>query len=343
MIKSKNSIITQGYKQRKNRLIGVTILLAALTLCLCTMMLIYGNTKYPLDVVIKVLSGENVKGATFAIETLRLPRMLCALLVGMAFGIAGNTFQTMLRNPLASPDIIGVTSGSSVAAVFCILMLGMSGPSVSIIAVISGLIIAALIYLLSNDVSFSGSRLILIGIGIQAMLQAVISFLLLKATQYDVSGALRWLSGSLNGMTMKSVPSLFVVVVVFGTIIVLLTKYLQVLELGDEFATTLGIRVNLVRVILVLSAVFLIAFATATTGPIAFVAFLAGPIASKLVGKGSPNVIPSALVGALLVLASDMIGQFVFSTRFPVGVITGILGAPYMLFLLIFVNKRGEV
>ena len=208
MIKSKNSIITQGYKQRKNRLIGVTILLAALTLCLCTMMLIYGNTKYPLDVVIKVLSGENVKGATFAIETLRLPRMLCALLVGMAFGIAGNTFQTMLRNPLASPDIIGVTSGSSVAAVFCILMLGMSGPSVSIIAVISGLIIAALIYLLSNDVSFSGSRLILIGIGIQAMLQAVISFLLLKATQYDVSGALRWLSGSLNGMTMKSVPSL---------------------------------------------------------------------------------------------------------------------------------------
>ena len=310
MIKSKNSIITQGYKQRKNRLIGVTILLAALTLCLCTMMLIYGNTKYPLDVVIKVLSGENVKGATFAIETLRLPRMLCALLVGMAFGIAGNTFQTMLRNPLASPDIIGVTSGSSVAAVFCILMLGMSGPSVSIIAVISGLIIAALIYLLSNDVSFSGSRLILIGIGIQAMLQAVISFLLLKATQYDVSGALRWLSGSLNGMTMKSVPSLFVVVVVFGTIIVLLTKYLQVLELGDEFATTLGIRVNL---------------------------------ASKLVGKGSPNVIPSALVGALLVLASDMIGQFVFSTRFPVGVITGILGAPYMLFLLICVNKRGEV
>ncbi|MFR8620979.1 MAG: iron chelate uptake ABC transporter family permease subunit, partial [Romboutsia timonensis] len=95
--------------------------------------------------------------------------------------------------------------------------------------------------------------------------------------------------------------------------------------------------------LLIILYIFLIAFATATTGPIAFVAFLAGPIASKLVGKGSPNVIPSALVGALLVLASDMIGQFVFSTRFPVGVITGILGAPYMLFLLICVNKRGEV
>ena len=113
-------------------------------------------------------------------------------------------------------------------------------------------------------------------------------------------------------------------------------------EFGDEFATTLGIRLNLVRIILILSAVFLIAFATSTTGPIAFVAFLAGPIASKIVGRGSSNVLASGLVGALLVLSSDMIGQYVFSTRFPVGVITGILGAPYMLFLLICINRRGE-
>ena len=233
-----------------------------------------------------------------------------------------------LRNPLASPDIIGVTSGSSVAAVFCILVLGLSGPAVSIISVISGLLVSMLIYLLSKDISFSGSRLILIGIGIQVMLQAAISFLLLKASQYDVPGAMRWLSGSLNGMTMKGIPTLFIVVMVFGIISLLFTKYLQVLELGDEFATTLGIRLNLVRIILILSAVFLIAFATSTTGPIAFVAFLAGPIASKIVGRGSSNVLASGLVGALLVLSSDMIGQYVFSTRFPVGVITGILGAP---------------
>ena len=306
------------------------------------MMLLYGNTNYSLDVVIRVLRGENIQGATFAIATLRLPRMLSGLLVGIAFGIAGNTFQTMLRNPLASPDIIGVTSGSSVAAVFCILVLGLSGPAVSIISVISGLLVSMLIYLLSKDISFSGSRLILIGIGIQVMLQAAISFLLLKASQYDVPGAMRWLSGSLNGMTMKGIPTLFIVVMVFGIISLLFTKYLQVLELGDEFATTLGIRLNLVRIILILSAVFLIAFATSTTGPIAFVAFLAGPIASKIVGRGSSNVLASGLVGALLVLSSDMIGQYVFSTRFPVGVITGILGAPYMLFLLICIIRRGE-
>lgn len=342
-MESTHSFIKQGYYKRKIRLISVTTLLAVLTISLCLMMLLYGNTNYSLDVVIKVLSGEKIKGATFAIGTLRLPRMLSGLLVGIAFGIAGNTFQTMLRNPLASPDIIGVTSGSSVAAVFCILVLGMSGTTVSIIAVISGLIISILIYMLSNDISFSGSRLILIGIGIQAMLQAVISFLLLKATQYDVPGALRWLSGSLNGMTMKNVPILFIIVAIFGTTILFFTKYLQVLELGDEFATTLGVRINLVRIILILSSVFLIAFATSTTGPIAFVAFLAGPIASKLVGQGSPNVLASGFVGALLVLGSDMIGQFVFSTRFPVGVITGILGAPYMLFLLIGINRRGEL
>ena len=343
MRSTNNSIIIKhAYYKRRARAIIANVSLIAIVLCICIMMLLYGNTNYSLDVVIRVLRGENIQGATFAIATLRLPRMLSGLLVGIAFGIAGNTFQTMLRNPLASPDIIGVTSGSSVAAVFFILVLGLSGPAVSIISVISGLLVSMLIYLLSKDISFSGSRLILIGIGIQAMIQAAISFLLLKASQYDVPGAMRWLSGSLNGMTMKGIPTLFIVVLVFGIISLLFTKYLQVLELGDEFATTLGIRLNLVRIILILSAVFLIAFATSTTGPIAFVAFLAGPIASKIVGRGSSNVLASGLVGALLVLSSDMIGQYVFSTRFPVGVITGILGAPYMLFLLICINRRGE-
>ena len=335
-------MIKQGYAKRKMRMISVTLILLALTVGLCTIMLLYGKTNYPLSVVLKVLGGEQIQGASFTIGTLRLPRMLCGLLVGLAFGIAGNTFQTMLRNPLASPDIIGITSGCSIAAVFCILVLRMSGSSVSIAAVISGLIVSTLIYLLSKGSGFSGGRLILIGIGIQAMINALISFLLLKSSQYDVPSALRWLSGSLNGMSMKDVPGLFIIVVLFGGIILLLTKHLQILELGDEFATTLGVKINLVRIILILSSVFLIAFATAVTGPIAFVAFLAGPIASKLVGPGAPNVLASGLVGALLVLGADMIGQFVFSTRFPVGVITGILGAPYMLFLLICINRRGQ-
>ncbi len=339
MINNKHDLIRMGIAQRRVRLITVTILLATLTLILASLMLIFGNTIYPPGMVIRALLGEQIKGASFAINTLRLPRMLIGLFVGLAFGIAGNTFQTMLRNPLASPDIIGVTSGSSVAAVLCILVLNINGNIVSVASVISGLFVAALIYILSRGGSFSGGRLILIGIGIQAMLNAVISFLLLRANQYDVPAALRWLSGSLNGMQMKDVPGLFVVVVVFGFVIIMLGRHLKILELGEQSAITLGLKADRTRLLLVSCSVFLIAFATAVTGPIAFVAFLAGPIAGRLVGRGSSNVLPSGLVGAALVLGADLIGQFAFDIRFPVGIITGILGAPYLLFLLIRINR----
>lgn len=332
----------QGYNRRKIRSISVNIALLLLTVCVCVTMLVYGKTSYDLNTVIRVIGGEQIQGATFTIATLRLPRMLCGAFAGLAFGIAGNTFQTMLRNPLASPDIIGISSGSSVAAVFCILVLHISGNGVSLAAIASGTIVSLLIYLLSKGSRFSSSRLILIGIGIQAMINSLISYILAKSSQYDVPTALRWLNGSLNGMQMEDVPALFIVVVVFGSIILCLTKQLQILELGDEFATTLGININIIRIMLILSSVFLIAIATSITGPIAFVAFLSGPIASKLVGPGKSNVISSGFVGSLLVLGADMIGQLTFGTRFPVGTVTGILGAPYMLLLLITMNRRGK-
>lgn len=339
-MKHKNTI-QEGFRKRNSRILLVTFILLFVTVLLCVAMLCLGNTIYSLDIIGRVLLGEQIKGASFAIATLRLPRMLSGLLAGLAFGMAGNTFQTMLRNPLASPDIIGVTSGSSVAAVMCIVVLKVSGSIVSTLAVITGLLVATLIYILSRGGSFSGGRLILIGIGIQAMLNAVISFLLLKANQYDVPAALRWLSGSLNGMQMKDIPLLILVVLVFGCIIILLGRHLRILELGEQSAITLGLKTDQTRILLVLSAVFLIAFATSVTGPIAFVAFLAGPIAGKLTGYGSSLVLPAGLTGAVLVLLADIIGQYAFDIRFPVGIITGILGAPYLLYLLIRMNRTG--
>lgn len=333
------NIVQLGFHKRRVRFITVTVILAVITAILCSIMLYLGNTKYSPEIILRVLLGEEIKGATFAIETIRLPRMLAGLLAGMAFGMAGNTFQTMLRNPLASPDIIGVTSGSSVAAVFCILVLNVSGAVVSISAVVSGLSVAFLIYMLSRGGSFSGGRLILIGIGIQAMLNAAISYLLLRANQYDVPAAIRWLNGSLNGMQMKNIPGLFMVVLIFGCLLVLLSKMLKILELGEQSAITLGLRTDISRLLLVLSAVFLIAYATAVTGPIAFVAFLSGPIASKL--AGSSNTVTAGLTGAVLVLLADIIGQYAFDIRFPVGIITGILGAPYLIYLLIRMNRTG--
>ncbi len=319
----------------------ITLILTVMVLLLSFTILMFGNSHYSLSTVIRVIMGEQIQGATFAVGTIRLPRILAGLLVGIAFGVAGNTFQTMLRNPLASPDIIGITSGSSVAAVFCILILHISGTVVSVSAVFFGLLIAGLIYILSRGGSFSGGRLILIGIGIQAMMNAVISYLLLRANQYDVPVALRWMSGSLNGMQMKNIPGLLAVVVIFALIITILGRNLLVLELGEQAATTLGLRTDFTRILLVLSAVFLIAFSTAVTGPIAFVSFLAGPIAGRLVGTGMSNTIPAGLVGAALVLLADLIGQFAFDVRFPVGIITGIMGAPYLLILLVRMNRSG--
>lgn len=140
---------------------------------------------------------------------------------------------------------------------------------------------------------------------------------------------------------MTNIPKLFFALIFFGLIIILLGRHLRILELGEQSATTLGIRTDLVRLLLVSSSVVLIACATAVTGPISFVAFLAGPIASKLAGTGAPNEFPAGFIGAILVLAADLIGQFAFNTRFPVGVITGILGSPYLIVLLIRMNRTG--
>ena len=335
------TMILSGRRTRHRRWATVTVLLALITAALCAAMLLLGNTIYPLKTVLRVLHGEQVQGATFAIMTLRLPRMLAGLLAGISFGMAGCVFQTLLRNPLASPNIIGITSGSSAAAVYCILILHVSGALASAAAVAAGIATTALIFILSQGGSFSGGKLILIGIGVQAMLNALISFMLLKAASYDVPSAMRWLSGSLNTIQMKDLPALAVSMLLFCPMVLLLGRRLAVLELGEHAAITLGVPANRTRAILVLGSVCLLAFATATTGPIAFVAFLAGPISKRLAGIGFPNELPAGLTGAALVLGSDLIGQFAFDLKYPVGVITGIIGAPYLLFLLVRAYRTG--
>ncbi|MDR0499668.1 MAG: iron chelate uptake ABC transporter family permease subunit [Coriobacteriales bacterium] len=333
--------ITVQQRQRQRRRNIVCAALGAAVVLLSVLMLVLGQTIYSLEDIFRALCGEQIKGVSFAVQTLRLPRMLAGVLAGIAFGIAGSTFQSMLRNSLASPDIIGVTSGASAAAIFCMLVLKISGFQVSVAAVVFGLTVALVIYLLSDGGSFGGGRLIIIGIGIGAMLQAVISFILVRASQYDVPAAMRWLSGSLNGVKMVEIPVLVAAVFLLGGGIVLLSRRVKMFELGDEIAIALGVNVKQTRLLLTVAAVGLAAFATSVTGPIAFVAFLSGPIAARLTGDGRASALPSALVGAMLVLAADLIGQFAFDTRFPVGAITGILGAPYLVFLLVRQNKKG--
>lgn len=328
-------------RRARRRVVGISVL-SALLVALVVAMILLGSTIYPVSDVLAVIAGQDVPGASFTVGRLRIPRAVTGVLAGIALGIAGSTFQTLLRNPLASPDVIGITSGASAAAVLALVVLHLSGGVTMVFALAVGIATAVVIYLAARGGDSTGGRLILIGIGVGAMLDAVVSYLIQRAAEWDVATAMRWLTGSLNGSRMEDVPPLLVAVVVLVPLVLLLSRDLDALALGDASATALGVRVDRARVLLIVCAVALACFATATTGPIAFVAFLAGPIAARIMGAGSSLVVPSALVGACLVLAADLLGQFAFGTRFPVGVITGVLGAPYLLYLLIRSAKRGR-
>lgn len=331
---------TRARQMRYHRL--VTTILLALVALLFALTLSLGQSFTPPSDVIRVLLGEQVGGVSFTVGQLRLPRAVLAVLAGLSFGLGGVAFQIMLRNPLASPDIIGISSGASAAAVFAIVVLSLSGPMVSLFAVIAGLAIALLVYVLAFRKGAGGTRLILIGIGISAMLESMIAYILSQAPDWNLQEAQRWLTGSLNGAQLGQALPLLGALVVFGGLLLSRTRELELLRLGDDTAAALGVRVSRTRVTVIIAAVGMIATATAITGPIAFVAFLSGPIAARIVGPRGSLLIPAALVGATLVLAGDYAGQFLLPMRYPVGVVTGALGAPYLIYLIVRANRAGN-
>lgn len=333
--------VVAGRRRRVRRRALLTAGLAALVLVIFVVTLMVGHTFYPLDEVIRVILGQQVPGASFTVGELRLPRASLGALVGFAFGVAGVTFQTMLRNPLASPDIIGISWGASAAAVVGIVLLSLDETAVSLLALGGALATAIAIYLLSNRRGFASARLILIGIGIAAVLQSVVSYTLSRAAEWDLQAAMQWLAGSLNGASWDRVVPMAIAFALLVPVLLALTHDLGALRLGDDSASALGVRVPLVRVALIIAAVALLAFATAAAGPIAFVAFMAGPVAARILGPGASLLVPAGLVGALLVLSADLVGQFAFDNRLPVGVVTGALGAPFLIFLLAKTNRSG--
>ncbi len=333
-------IVAQRTRHARRRA-AVIALLASLLAAIFSLTLILGQSFTPPTDVLRVLLGENVAGASFTVGQLRLPRALLSVLAGLSFGMGGVAFQIMLRNPLASPDIIGISSGASAAAVFAIVILSLKGPIVSVFAVVAGLGVALTVYGLSSRNGVAGTRLILVGIGVSAMLESIIAYILSTAPAWNLQEAMRWLTGSVNGAQLSQAAPLLLSLVIFGGLLLSRQRDLEALRLGDEMAAALGVRVGTTRILVIVAAVGMIAFATAVTGPIAFVAFLSGPIAARIVGPGSSPLIPAGLVGAFLVLAGDYAGQFLLFSRYPVGVVTGALGAPYLIFLIIRANRSG--
>ena len=306
--------------------------------------LMVGNTFYGPVEVLRVILGETVPGASFTVGELRLPRATMGVLAGFAFGIAGVTFQTMLRNPLASPDIIGISSGASAAAVFGIVVLALDETAVSFLALGGRAASPPPRSTCSrNRGGFAGTRLILIGIGVAAMLDSVVTYVLSQGRRVGPAdrdavahrqperrdlGRSSSRSRSRASCSCRCCSSQ--------------GRGLDMLRLGDDSAAEPRRQRPRARAsLLIVAAVALLAFATAASGPIAFVAFMAGPIAARIVGPGGSLLLPAGLVGALLVLVADLVGQFAFDTRYPVGVITGVLGAPYLIYLLIRTNRSG--
>ncbi len=320
------------YVIKRNILIVIVVILAFIALCI-------GNTNYSPWYVLKVLLKQETKNS-FIIINLRLPRMIIGLGAGFALGLAGYIFQTLLLNPLASPDVIGVSAGTSTSAVFVILILGLDGPIVSFIAIIVGLLIAAIIYVLSiTKGHFSHIKMILIGIGVQAMLSAITNYLLSRAAEFDVASTLQWLSGSLNGVTLDKVPYYITLILILFILLLSLNSNLELIILGDDLSRSLGLKLNLVFTLFIIIGVFLVALTTSITGPISSVAFLSGPIAVRIFNNDRSNLVPAGLIGAIIVLAADLVGNNFFSVRYPVGVITGMLGAPYLIWLLINMSR----
>jgi iron complex transport system permease protein len=333
--------VVAGARVRRRQRGTVLAVLGILIVVVFAVTLMVGKSFYGPAEVLRVILGETVPGASFTVGELRLPRATMGVLAGLAFGIAGVTFQTMLRNPLASPDIIGISSGASAAAVVAIIVYSLGDMAVSLVAIAAALATAMLIYLLAYRDGVVGTRLILIGIGIAAMLDSVISYVLMRAAVWDIQTAMRWLTGSLNNATWQEVTPLLVAMLAAVPVLLGQSRSLTLMQQGEDSASALGVRVERTRLVAIVAAVTLVAFATAAAGPIAFVAFLAGPIAARIVGGGTSLMVPAALVGALLVLTADLVGQYAFENRYPVGVITGVLGAPYLVYLLIRTNRSG--
>ncbi len=304
--------------------------------------LAYGDFPLPVDEVVVTLLGNGSSEHEFIVLKLRLPRALIALLAGAAFGMSGAIFQTLVRNPLASPDIIGVTSGASFAAVTVIILGGASG-LVAPAAFVGALVATGLVYALAWRSGVSPYRLVLVGIGISAIFLAGTSYMLTRGELYDVQRAVVWLVGSLNGRWWEELQPLAAAVILLLPATALLARRLDALSLGEEVAAALGVDVQRARLALVLVAAALAAVAVAAAGPVGFVAFIAPHIARRLADASGGALLPvAAVAGAALVCVADLVGRWLLDpSEVPVGIVTSVLGAPSLLYLLYRANRVG--
>ncbi|WP_323742203.1 FecCD family ABC transporter permease [Microbacterium sp. UFMG61] len=294
----------------------------------------------PAEVVMTLLGLGEPRGELVIIEW-RLPRVLAALIFGLALGVGGAIFQSLTRNPLGSPDVIGFDAGAYTGALIVITTMGVSTVSTAMAALVGGAGTALLVYLLAFRRGFTGFRLIIVGIGVASMLASVNTWIILNADLRIAMLASAWGAGSLNLITAEQVGVATCVIVPIAISVAVLADRMHLLELGDDTASALGVRTGGTRLALIVLGVGLTASVTAMAGPIAFISLAAPQIARRLTGSAGVTVAASAAVGALLLISSDVLAQRLFAPiQIPVGIVTVCLGGVYLVWLLIQEARR---
>ena len=319
----------RGRGRRRHRSVvgGLTAVLVAVLAA----RVLLGDYTVTIPDFVRILTGTEIPGASYIVLESKLPRAVLGALVGIAFGVSGAIFQATLRNPLASPDIIGISLGASAAAVVAVVLVGLDGPVVSVVAVAGAVGVAALVRLAAG--TSGGQTLVLVGIGAAAALQAVIQYVFTRVDEYDAQLVLRWLTGSVSGADWPTIRLLVGLLLVLLPATALAARALRATELGVDAAAGLGVTPRRTDLLLVLGVV-LSAVGVIAAGPIAFVSFLAGPIARAL-NAGRTTLLGAGLTGAVIVVGGDHVADYLLADiNFPVGVVTGALGAPFLLWLL---------
>ncbi|GEB57774.1 FecCD family ABC transporter permease [Streptomyces gardneri] len=320
--------------------------LGLLVLTVAVAVVLIGTGDFPMTPgeVVDTLLGKGTVVQEFAVMDLRLPRVLVAVFVGAALAVGGAVFQSVSRNPLGSPDVIGFGQGATVGALAVIVLFQGDAAAAAGGAVVGGLVTGVTIYLLAWKKGVHGYRLVLVGIGAAAMLTSVIHYLITKANLVDATRATVWMTGSLDGRDWSQFWPLFAVCCVLLPLVLGHGRALRMLEMGDDAAYALGVKVERTRIVLMASAVLLVAVATSAAGPIVFVSLSAPQLARRLTRAPGPNLAASALMGSALLLSADWIATNAFGERqLPVGVVTGILGGCYLLWLLVTERKAGRI
>ena len=290
-------------------------------------------------------SGGLTEADVFVINQLLLPRIFAAVLAGAALAIAGAVFQSVTRNPLGSPDVLGFTQGAATGALIGITAFGGGVMAVATSAWIGSVGSAVAVYLVARRGGVTGgAKLILVGIGIATILSGVNEYLITRANIIDAAAASLWITGSLDGSSWSGVILIGAAVLLLVPVLVLCSRPLRVLELGDDLATGLGLRGEKLRLLTLGAAVLLAASAASQTGPVAFVALCAPHLARLSTRRTGPNLVPTLLLGAALMLWADYLSQHAIPNReLPVGVVTGVLGGGYLVYLLVHQRKIGQI